>query len=199
MWLCVNNTVELLFLVQYYSIHLPINFLVITPGGAGEGHGEPVFAATLCGVDWADDGTLVGWGGPPNKSPRRSVAVAAEDGGWEEGHGQLISSPSRPRRSTSSGGSWAAGIGAEGSGFWGAELALLRWLERESISSSEGSLSSPWARLSGPPWGRLGSVGGWEWKRTTKKETTWDRAIQSGESSESEVKLGKLDTDKVMK
>lgn len=58
-----------------------INFLVITPGGAGEGHGEPVFAATLCGVDWADDGTLVGWGGPPNKSPRRSVAVVAEDGG----------------------------------------------------------------------------------------------------------------------
>lgn len=45
--------------------------------GAGEGHGEAELGATLCGVDWAEDGALVGCGGPPNKSPRRSVVVEA--------------------------------------------------------------------------------------------------------------------------
>lgn len=123
---------------------------------------------TLCGVECADDGPLVGWGGPPNRSPRRSVAVAAPDRGWVEGHGRAMSSPSRPSRSTSSAGAGAAGAAAGaaaaaaagGSGFWGAVLVLLLWLERESISSSEGSLSSPWPRPSGPPWGRVGSEAG---------------------------------------
>lgn len=98
----------------------------VSPGGAGDGHGEAVFGATLCGVDWADDAPLVGWGGPPNKSPRRSVAVAAEGGGCVEGHGQLIPPPSRPRRSTSSGGPFAAGFAEGGSGFGGAVPALAR-------------------------------------------------------------------------
>lgn len=53
---------------------------VISPGGAGEGHGDAVLGTTLCGVDWADEGPLAGCGGPPNKSPRRSVAAAAV--GW---------------------------------------------------------------------------------------------------------------------
>lgn len=83
------------------------------------------FWATLCGVDWADDAPLVGWGGPPNKSPRRSVVVDA-GGGWDEGQGPLTSPPSRPRRSTSSGGSCAAGFAEGGSGFWDAVPALLR-------------------------------------------------------------------------
>lgn len=160
---CYCLTLENYIVVSFYFLHsIKCHFkLGISPGGAGEGHGEAVFGTTLCGVDWADDGPLVGWGGAPNKSPRRSVAAAAADGGRGEGHGRLIASPSRPRRSTSSAGAWAAGIGAGGSGFWGAVLALLRWLERESISSSEGSLSSPWPRPSGPPWGLgLGSAGG---------------------------------------
>lgn len=29
-----------------------------SPGGAGEGHGEAVLGATLCGVDWADEAAL---------------------------------------------------------------------------------------------------------------------------------------------
>lgn len=53
----------------------PVSLLVFLPG-AGEGHGEAVLGATLCGVDWAEDGPLVGCGGPPNKSPRRSVVAA---------------------------------------------------------------------------------------------------------------------------
>lgn len=52
-----------------------------SPGGAGEGHGEAVLGATLCGVDWADEGPLVGCGGAPNKSPRKSVVAAAVGGG----------------------------------------------------------------------------------------------------------------------
>lgn len=47
-------------------------------------------------------------------------------GGWDEGHGQLIPPPSRPSRSTSSGGSCAAGFAVGGSGFWGAVPALVR-------------------------------------------------------------------------
>jgi len=134
--------------------------LEISPVGAGEWHGEAVPGTTFCGVDRADDAPLVGWGGPPNKSPRRSVVAAAAAAGWDEG--RLTPSPSRPRRSTSSagaGGAAAADIEeVGGSGLWGAAPALLRWLEeRESISSSEGSLSSPWPRPSAPPWGRLGS------------------------------------------
>lgn len=93
------------------------------PGGAGDGQGEAVLGATLCGVDWADDAPLVGWGGPPNKSPRRSVVVAAEVGGWDEGHGRLMSPPSRPRRSTSCGGS---GFAEGGSGLGGAVPAWVR-------------------------------------------------------------------------
>lgn len=53
---------------------LPVSLLGFLPG-AGEGHGEAVLGATLCGVDWAEDDTLVGCGGPPNRSPRRSVLV----------------------------------------------------------------------------------------------------------------------------
>lgn len=139
-------------------------FNVISPG-AGEGHGEAVLGATLCGVDWVDEAPLVGWGGPPNKSPRRSVVGAAVLRDWDEGHEVP---PSSPRRSTSSAGAWAACVGAGGSGFWGAVLVLLRWLERDNISSSEGSLSSPWALPSGPPWGLVGSVGGWD--RDRRKE-----------------------------
>lgn len=75
-----------------------------------------------------------------------------------------MSSPSRPRRSTSSGGSGAAGAAAGGSGFWGAVLVLLCWLERDSISSSEGSLSAPWPRPSGPLWDWLGSGKRMIWK-----------------------------------
>lgn len=162
--------------------------LGISPG-AGEGHGEAVFGTTLCGVDWADDGKLVGWGGPPNKSPRRSVVAAAVDGGW------LTVSPSRPRRSTSSGGARAAG----GSGLWGGPLALLRWLERESISSSEGSLSSPWPRPSGPPWGRLGSTGRWgkRQKRNVvnykmrKRDAQWRKRVE--EITKQGINWGKAD------
>lgn len=65
------------------SVVFPIKSLShgISPVGAGEGHGEAVLWATFCGVDCADDAPLVGWGGPPNKSPRRSVVAAAADGG----------------------------------------------------------------------------------------------------------------------
>lgn len=48
---------------------------------------------------------------------------------------------------------------------------LLRWLEREIISSSEGSLSSQWPRPSRPPGGLLGSVGSFRKKRGEHKET----------------------------
>lgn len=71
-----------------------------------------------------------------------------------------MSTPSRPRRSTSSGGSGAAGAATGGSGLWAAVPVPLCWLERDSISSSEGSLSPPWPRPSGPPWDRLGSARG---------------------------------------
>lgn len=149
--------------------------LAISPGGAGEGHGDAVLGTTLCGVDWVEEGPLAGWCGAPNKSPRRSAAAAAVDVGWDDWTGWLISSPSNPNRSTSSAGGAAAGVGAGGSGFWGAVLVLLLWPERDSISSSEGSLSSPWHRLSGPPWGRVGSAGHWDedrWERDTRKEMT---------------------------
>lgn len=113
----------------------------VAPGGAGVGQGEAVVVAPFCGVDWADDAPLVGWGGPPNKSPSRSVVAAAEAAGWDEGHGQAMSPPPRPRRSTSSGGS---GFVEGGSGLGGAGPALVLCWDRESISSSEGSLSSRW-------------------------------------------------------
>lgn len=64
----------------------------------------------------------------------------------------VMPSPPRPSRSTSSAGASSACAG--GSGLGGAVLVLLLWLDRESISSSEGSLSSPFPR------GRLGSARG---------------------------------------
>lgn len=85
-----------------------------------------------------------GVGGAPNRSPSRSVVVLVVGGCGEDG-GSFAASLSSTSRSTSS----AAGGGAAadwGSGFLGAFdfslLVLLCWLERESISSSEGSLSS---------------------------------------------------------
>lgn len=154
--LMLNCKSNCAYLKSSFRLDLKGNaFSNFSPGGAGEGHGEAVLGATLCGVDWADGGPLVDWGGPPNKSPRRSVVAAAVDGGLDDG--RLTSSPSRPRRSTSSVGAGVAEVGAGRSGFWWAALALLCWLERESISSSDGSLSSPRTRPSGPPWDRLGS------------------------------------------
>lgn len=102
---------------------IPDSLECVVPGGAGDGQGEAVFGVTFCGVEWADDARLVGWGGPPNKSPRRSVVAAAEVGGWDEGHAQLMSPPSRPRRFTSSGGS---GFAEGGSGLVGAVPAVVR-------------------------------------------------------------------------
>lgn len=147
----------------------------VVPGGAGDGQGEAVFGATLCGVDWADEAPLVGWGGPPNRSPRRSVVVAAEVGGWDEGRGQLMPPPSRPRRSTSSGGS---GFAEGGSGLGGAVSAVLRWCDRESISSSEGSLSTRWP--SWPPCGRLGSA---DTEREEKKREKASEQQMAGKRS----------------
>ncbi len=112
----------------------------------GDGQGEEEEAADLRGVDWAEVGPLAGCGGggAPNRSPSRSVVVLVV-GGCGEVWGSVAASPSRPSRSTSS----AAGGGAAagwGSGFLAAFdfslLMLLCWLERESMSSSDGSLSS---------------------------------------------------------
>lgn len=115
------------------------------PPDRGEGQGDED-GADLRGVDWAEPGQLdgCGVGGAPNRSPSRSVVVLLA-GGWGEDGGILAASPSRPRRSTSSdagrGGAVACGSGLLAA-FDFSLLALLCWLERDSISSSDGSLSS---------------------------------------------------------
>lgn len=133
----------------------------------GDGQGEEE-VADLRGVDWAEVGPLAGCGvgGAPNRSPSRSVVVLVVGGCWEDGGGWAASSPSR---STSSAGGGAAAAGW-GSGFLAAFvlslLVLLCWLDMESISSSEGSLSSFGPTLPPqPPWPGAGSEIGemWNW------------------------------------
>lgn len=128
--------------------------------GLGEGQGE-VEEAVLLGVDWAEAGPLDNWEPEaPNRSPSRSVVVFVVVGGCEEVGGGWMSAPSRPRRSTSSAGGGAAAGGASTllAPLAFSPLPLLCWLESESMSSSEGSLSSfgptrpPWA-----PWVCAGS------------------------------------------
>lgn len=154
-WLISAKSVQQCFLNSHKTYLLPPD------RGDGQGEEEVV---DLRGVDWADVGPLAGCGvgGAPNRSPSRSVVVPVVGGCGEDG-GSLAASPSSPSRSTSS----AAGEGAAagwGSGFLSAFdfslLVLLCWLERESISSSEGSLSSFGPTLPPQlPWPWAGSKG----------------------------------------
>lgn len=140
------------------EIMLLLDGILLSPD-RGDGQGDEE-GADLRGVDWAEDGPLdgCGVGGAPNRSPSRSVVVLVVGGCGEDGRGWAVSSPSRS--TSSAGGGWAAA--GWGSGFLAAFvlslLVLLCWLDMESISSSEGSLSSFGPTLPPqPPWPGAGS------------------------------------------